>query len=119
MSIEIYGIIAEIVGAAAVVISVVYLASQIKQGYAQLDQNNAIAKSAAESDLHFRYQDLLARMQEKPGLREIVIRGLNEYQALTTEEKGRFITWISPLVVHFDVVLRQHRHGLVDDDFLE
>ena len=113
------GAVGEIIGALAVVISVVYLASQIRLGYVQQDQNNAIAQSAAESDLHFRYQDLIGRMLEKPGLREIVIRGLHDYDKLSREEKGRFITWISPLVVHFDVVLRQHRRGLADEDYLE
>jgi hypothetical protein len=119
MSIEILGILAEVVGAFAVVISVIYLASQIRQSYAQLDQNNVIAKAAAESELHFKYQELLRTMLDRPGLREIVIRGLNDYESLTMQEKGHFGMWATPLVVHFDVVLRQYSHGLVDENYLE
>ncbi|MDA0821422.1 MAG: hypothetical protein O3C28_03240 [Proteobacteria bacterium] len=119
MNIEAIGIFAEVIGAAAVVLSVIYLASQIRQGYTQLDQNNAIAKANAQTDLHFRYQELIRVMLDKPGLREIVIRGLNGYDLLNNEHKAHFIAYITPLVVHFDIVLRLHESKLVDNDFLE
>lgn len=119
MNVAVVGILAEVIGATAVVISVVYLASQIRQGYTQLDQNNAIAKANAQTDLHFRYQELLRTVNDNAGLRDIVIHGLDDYANLSNEDKGHFITYMSPLVVHFDVVLRLHDHKLVDDDFLE
>ncbi|MGR8946693.1 MAG: DUF6082 family protein [Gammaproteobacteria bacterium] len=118
MTIEAAGIFAEIIASLAVVVSVVYLASQIRQGYSQLDQNNAIAKANAQTDLHFRYQELIRKHLDEPGLREVIIRGLNDYEGLSNEEKSHFIGYISPLIVHFDIVLRLHQHELVDDDFL-
>jgi hypothetical protein len=77
------GAVGEAVGAAGVIISLLYLAVQIR--------GDARAKRAAtihEQSVAFR--DVLLSIADNPSLADLFLRGLNDFSSLTGDELPRF-----------------------------
>ena len=77
------GAIAELLGAAAVLITLIYLAVQIRHVREQ-NQSNALAPILAA------LQDFAGRIAESESLASIITRGRESYSSLNAEEKLRF-----------------------------
>ena len=77
------GAIGEVVGAAAVVVSIVYLAVQIRQ-------NTSSTKSAVESEIALALANAAFEGADGP-IPEIMFRGLGDFDKLNDEEKARFV----------------------------
>ncbi len=90
MSIQDWGAIGELIGALAVVISLIYLAVQIRQNTRQMVQNAELNRLASfertvENGNHIRELLIL-----NPDLVELVEKGGRSYEKLDTLEKMRF-----------------------------
>ena len=98
------GAIGENVGAFAVVISVLYLAYQVKQN---TRHSQAFTQREIIRDIH-QHQ---AQIREDPNL---LRRGFSEFDQLTGDEKLVVNTYLNEVVSTFESTLRLNTAGLVD-----
>ena len=76
--------LAEIVGAIAVVVSLFYVASQIRQ-------NTRAVKSATAQSVHENYASWYQLLAADGELSQVVVNGLKDYASLTEMDKARFV----------------------------
>lgn len=90
MTIQDWGAIGELIGAIAVVASLVYLAIQIRQNTQQVSHTLEASRLAAfERNIESgnRIRDLMIR---DPDLAELFLRGVQDFDGLESTEKFRF-----------------------------
>ena len=112
MNWEAIGSIGEVVGAAAVFISLLYLALQIR-GSRQSDQ---IATSArAASDVN----SWIGQLVRDETLHDLYRRGLTDYDSLSGKEKGRYALLLFQLLRFTETAWLNMRMGAVDPGYWE
>ena len=74
----------QIIGAVAVVVSLIYVALQIRQN------TNAI-RSAAAQTVHEHFASWYRLVAADPDLSQIVVNGLRDYSSLSEMQRARFI----------------------------
>jgi len=105
-----WGNISEIIGTVAVVVSVIYLAFQVRK---QTEE----ARLAATRELSAQFQDTLRLYIEDEKFNEIYRNGIADYEAL---EEGDRLRFSMALVSSFRVLEQQYLHisrGNVDADY--
>lgn len=103
---EAIGAIGEVVGGAAVFISLLYLAVQIRSSR-RSDQIVAAAEAASAVD------DWIGQIVRDEKLYELYRRGLSDYQSLTREEKGRFFLLIVQFIRSMEAIWFQLQLGAI------
>ena len=98
------GALGEILGALAVVVSVLYLAYQVKQG---IRHSKAFTQREIIRDIH-QHQ---AQIRENPNL---IRRGFSAFAELPGDEKLVVNTYFNEVVSAFESTLRLNNAGLVD-----
>jgi hypothetical protein len=83
MNWEAIGAVGEILGAVAVVVSLVYLATQIRQ-------NSRSVNIESERFLNESWNTIQRDLATDEGIADIINRGLNDYVSLAPAEKGVF-----------------------------
>jgi hypothetical protein len=106
------GIVAEAIAAVAVVVSLVYLAIQIKQNTIAVQASSYLEIANGVSD----FQTLLAENKE---VAEVFLRGSEDPEGLTPEESLRFEMLLGQLFVKYDVAVYFYRHQMIDDRAIE
>ena len=104
------GAIAELLGAVGVIVSLVYLATQIRQSREQMNQNTVALRTAA-------YQQLLSdglhvggtQALIVPGLDRVVRLGLADFGQLDEDDRFRFTLWINSVMHTHDNAHFQYR----------
>jgi hypothetical protein len=109
MNWEALGAIGEMVGGIAVIVTLVYLATQIRQ-------NNALARATAQRDLSDSYQSSLHQLSEHP---ELMRRGMHDFESLSKSEQLTFAVGAGRLLNHLDQTLRMYRQGLQTEDLVQ
>lgn len=84
MSLQDWSNLAQVIGALAVVISLVYVGFQVKR-------NTGAVRSATSQAVHNNYADWYMSMVGDAELNRIAIKGLKDYSSLDEIEKARFI----------------------------
>jgi hypothetical protein len=84
MSLQDWSNLAQVIGALAVVISLVYVGFQVKR-------NTGAVRSATSQAVHNNYADWYMSMVGDAELNRIAIKGLKDYSSLNEIEKARFI----------------------------
>ena len=109
MNWEAAGAIGEIVGAAAVVATLVYLAVQIRQSsrIASVQASQHVLEGAAE---------LQARIAGDEDLRRIFASGCRSYDALEGGDRQRFNAIIGEYLMRFEVQTQMHEAGMLNHD---
>ena len=102
------GAIGELVGAAAVVLTLGYLAVQIRQA-------SKSSRQQSYNDLVTRRTNLLNKMVESDNVTAIVIAGMRG-DAMKEGEAQRFTSWSLNYVSHMQDVYLQWRAGLVEEN---
>ena len=109
MSIQDWGAIGEILGAIAVLVTLVYLAMQIRQNTLQM-----------RSDGHVRvtdsYNDLLGQLLADDGLFKLVVVGCQDWSKLSSFEQARFHIFFHQHLMHLRMAYQLHDKGAMDDD---
>ncbi len=107
MNWEMFGAISEAVGGLAVIVSILYLARQVKEGrlLAFAESQRAIMSASAA---------LWAPFNHSPISTVDVRNGLNRYEELDPDSQARFTHLIWPLVNHAEMVHMMHEKGLMD-----
>jgi hypothetical protein len=105
---EAIGAIGEIVGASAVVLSLVYLAIQIRN-------QNIESRSAAVHQVLESNKSFISQLQD-PGLAEIWLLGIEDFDSLTDVQRLRFVIYLTVALRSFEDAFFQWRSGRLDDD---
>ena len=104
MTFDTLGNIGDFVGGIAVVVSLIYLAVQIRQNTRQVRQSVEMARAAAIKGANTLEPSMLAIAQD-PDLARIFREGLADYSVLEGDERLRFTMILGALVATFDTRL--------------
>ena len=110
MNWEAIGAIAELIGAAAVFISLVYLAVQIRDSK-KSDQIIAAAQAASAVD------QWIGQFVRDAELCDLYRRGATDYESLSHEEKNRFGWLIVQFIRSVEAIWLHHRMGAIDSGY--
>ena len=112
MNWEALGAIGEIVGAVAVVITIAYLAVQIRQ-------NSRSLRAAAYQDAVRSANDWSSLLVRDPELYALFSRGIGDYSSMSEEELGRFSHLLYMGMRNYQVAERLAGEDLISDDISE
>jgi hypothetical protein len=104
---EAAGAIGEIVGGAAVVISLVYLASQIRA-------QNREARTASVHQVMHEYSTAMSRLLE-PEMADIWVAAIEDFDNLSPSQRLRFFILNTVVARSFEDAYFQWREGRLDD----
>jgi hypothetical protein len=113
------GAIGEIIGACAVVITLIYVAVQMRQNNRQIAENTKVVRLSARGatqEAFSRYRHLIA---DSPALAELYVRGCADYRALPVAERVRFGSLLSEYLLAWNLRYLHIRDGLQDPDTWE
>jgi hypothetical protein len=100
------GVFAEIAGVAAILVSLIYVSIQIRQ-------SNKIAQAEAERDIHHHWMLGLESLVADKWTTETLLRGLADFDSLTSVEKTRLSYKLIQLNVTYDAMLQMTEKGLI------
>jgi hypothetical protein len=103
--------IGEIVGAVAVLVTLVYLAVQIRQ-------NTAALRSAATQGAHDQVADLYRMLSTDSDLAMIFVRGCRSPDQLSDTETAKYFSLLMQVLFYVQNWHSQTRDGLMDNDLL-
>jgi hypothetical protein len=109
MNWEAIGAIGEIAGALAVIVTLVYLSTQVRQN----TRASRLAAVQAASENSSRFSELLAA---DPELSELTWRGLREPESLGPEEARRFVAVLNVFMRREAVSFYLHKEGVMPDE---
>ena len=118
MSLEDLGNLGEFVAAVAVVVSLIYLAVQIRQNTQQIKQSISSVKASAYQTSLSSAAGFIVNVAQDPDLADIYRRGL-QGESLNETEWIRFRFVMSNLFAHYEHLYYQHRAGLAEPDYWE
>ena len=99
--------IAELIGALAVVITVAYLAVQIRQ-------NTKTAHAGVQQGMLDTLHSVWLALSQDPELARLLIKANREYESLTPEEALRFGSFVNNFMSIWASFLLQHQRSFVD-----
>lgn len=112
MSLQDLGNLGEFVGAIAVVVSLVYLAAQIRQN---TDSN----KASAYEHVALSALDLNARLAQEEDLNRLFSSGVRDPGALSPQDRIRLTFVLYALFGNFEFIFLQHERSLIEPDAWE
>ena len=110
MSLEDLGNIGEFVAAVAVVISLIYLAVQIRQ-------NTRSVRMASHHSINTSLHDLSKLGASDPALAELWLKGRRDLDSLSEVERFQFEMIASWLFRLYEELFNYHRRGQIDSTF--
>lgn len=127
MNLQDWGAIGEVLGAVAVVATLIYLAKQIRLHAVSMDEARKLALAQTYQMRSDALQDMVVAAAVSEHLGPIIVKltslgyptrvdALNE---LSAEERGRFRLWQIAQQTHWDNMLFQYQQGLLDREYYE
>lgn len=110
MTIQELGSLGEFVAAIATVVTLVYLAIQIRH-------NTTVTQEQNMRDL-LRQYDFCTPVVENPDLASLLRRGLQDFAGMNKDEQARFHFFWHPVFLEREAMWRAHRKGLLGDQDL-
>jgi hypothetical protein len=105
------GAIGELAGAGTVVVTLFFLANQIRQ-------SNRIARGDAEREWYSKWHELIAAPWRTPHEAAAFRRGLHNYVGLDRDEKAVFGSRLIGILDHLDALRRLHAAGMVTGELV-
>ena len=112
MTWEAAGAIGEVVGGAAVVATLVYLAAQIRQ-------NTRSVRSAIFHNVTKSFNEQVTELFRDPELARIYDTGLIDYDSLSQADRLRFQMFVQVQFRNYENLYFQHRQRLLDPEIWE
>ena len=112
MSLSDVGNMAEAIAAVAVVVSLVYLAIQIRQ-------NTKAVRASSYEEVANGVTDFQSSLAQNDGLTRIYLKGTADPKQLSPEELLRFEMVLGQLFIKYDVAVYFYQQHLVDDMAIE
>jgi hypothetical protein len=127
MTIQDWGAIGEIVGAIAVVATLVYLAKQIRQNTHSMEEGRRLALAQTYQMRADALQDMVVHASDSTYIGPIIVKltqlgypeTVEALDALTPEERGRFRLWHIAQQTHWDNMHFQYQQGYLDPEYFE
>lgn len=101
------GAIAELLGALGVIVTLGYLALQIRQ-------NTAVVRTSSFQELMKGISNFTASISQNAEVADIYLRGLASYDDLSEIEKIRFHTLMTEPFTNAQLSYQLHKRGLID-----
>jgi hypothetical protein len=119
------GALGEFVGAVAVVVTLVYLAVQIRQSNEAMRENRRLALAQTYQMRADALQDMLVRAAESQHIAPIITKltglgypeDVGSLEELTPVERGRFRLWQIAQQTHWDNLFFQYQQGYLDEEY--
>ena len=112
MNWEAVGAVGELIGAVTVVITLLYLAIQIRQ-------NSQAVKNSAAQALLSELNDSLRVASSEPTTARAVILGQTLFEELSEEGRAQFITWIFAWMRTIEQAYFQYVQGSIEEEIWE
>ena len=109
MSIQDWRSIGEIVGAGAVIITLLYLATQIRQNSSQI-------RSEGHVRITDSYNDIIKQLLADDALFKTIVRGCQNWESLSAFEQSRFHLYFHQHLMHLRMAYQLHNKSAMDDD---
>ncbi len=106
------GSLGEFIGALAVVVSLAYLAIQIRH-------NTRAVRSSLHQDMIESTLRIAESISDTTDLGRIVLKADAEYDNLTQEERIRFQAYAERIFGNFESVFYSYRNSMIEDDLWE
>lgn len=106
------GALAEAIGAAAVVLSLVYLSVQVRQ-------STGVARASYHIQQSANYRTLVSSMMSDEGMASIFARGLADPRELSTEEYQRFLWCMGEIFQHYQAQVEGAKAGIVEPHYVQ
>jgi hypothetical protein len=110
------GAIGEIVAAAAVLITLIYLAVQIRQNTNQMERSDRAARGQSYQDLLTGLQSHLAPLALDESTSDLFHRGLKNFESLNDLEQFRFNWLMGGHIVTNENVFYQREEGMLSEE---
>ncbi len=125
MTIVELGALGELIGAIAVVATLVYLAIQVRQNTHSMDENRRLALAQTYQMRADALQSMLVHAADSEHIGPIIIKlseagypdDLGSLDDLTALERGRFRQWQIAQQTHWDNMYLQYEHGFLDEEY--
>jgi len=127
MTIMELGALGEFVGAIAVVVTLAYLAVQIRQNTRSMEESRRLALAQTYQMRADALQNMLVHAADSehigPLITKLTERGYPEdisaLESLSPEERGRFRQWQIAQQTHWDNLFYQYQQGFLEDEYYE
>ena len=106
------GAISEAFGSIAVVLTLIYLAAQIRQ-------NTESGRDAATINAINNFAYSTEELNRDPDLAKIYFDGRMDFHALQQLEKQRFVLYLTTAFHRYEIVLHQARQGKIDEQAVD
>jgi hypothetical protein len=109
------GTIAEIVGAVAVVVSLIYLAAQIRHNSDQVSEQIRALELAAYDASAQNFSNFRLSIAQNPQLASLWRRGKDNFNTLTPDEQYQLSELFTELFWAYDNMLHRKSEGAIDE----
>ena len=119
------GALGELVSAIAVVITLIYLAVQIRQNTHSIEENRRLALAQTYQLRADALQEMLVRAAESQYIGPLITKltqlgypeDVTALDRLTPDERGRFRQWQIAQQTHWDNLYFQYQQGFLDEEY--
>jgi hypothetical protein len=127
MTLQDWGAIGEVVGAIAVVVTLIYLAKQIRLNTHAMDEGRKLALAQTYQMRSDALQAMLVRAADSQHIGPIIIKltehgypeDVNALALLDASERRRFRMWRIAQQTHWDNMYYQYQHGYLDTEYYQ
>ncbi len=127
MTLQDWGAVGELLGAIAVVLTLIYLAKQIRLHTRTMEDSRKLALAQTYQMRSDALQEMLVSASDSAYIGPIIIKltqlGYPEdvaaLDALSAEERGRFRQWHIAQQTHWDNMYFQYQQGFLDREYYE
>ena len=112
MTIQELGSLGELVGAIGVILSLVYLATQIRQ-------NTRTVRSSSIQASNLTIGNTIALMGQTPQNADVLYRGMRSYDELSGPEQTHFLLMVAGVFVNCDAMYMNYREGVLPPEVWE
>jgi len=113
-----WALIAEIIGGAAIVISLAFVGWQINQGSNETAQNTKALETNAYQELISQISSMNMLIIQDAEFADIFNRMMNGEQPKNGIERERVYAFVSLNIRHGDMAYKQYQNGLIDENSL-
>jgi hypothetical protein len=114
---EAVGAIGEIVSAVAVLITLVYLAVQIRQNNRQIEANTRVVRLAARGTTQEAFSRFRSLIWSSPEAAELYLKGCADYRALSPAERLKFGALLQEFLLAWNLRYLHIKDGLQEDNW--
>jgi hypothetical protein len=127
MSVQDWGAIGEVVGALAVVVTLIYLIKQIRQNTIAMEESRKLALAQTYQMRSDGLQEMLVEAADSQYIGPIIVKltslgypeDVTALDALSSVERGRFRMWHIAQQTHWDNMFYQYQQGYLDAEYYE